>query len=855
MTVPRGLAEDLLYSCRLSAEGEQELVGLRCGSLLAGFWFEGPDLEAASGSEVSRLCSAVHDAFELLGQLGGFMVHVETFRCRRKGYLPRIADTVEPTDYVCDRERRAHSAHYEQVHALFVTQLRARDEQTWASRAGRFSRGELTFSQWLSGQDPDTSVTADGLKEFVRDFRLRVSQFGRSLSAAGLNVEPMRTTAHNCELLQALTYCVSGAWHEVAPSEENRFALDVLLARDLVCAKSKHDFQGRLDGRPFQIVEPLRFPRQAFANMLLTLEHLGVEFRLSTRAILLTKEQATQELEGLQGEWDQLRHKFKHLLRQPGTARENGPAATAAEEVGEALEELGSGRIFGAHLTMVVVVFGDTDREAKENARLVEQGFQLEGFSARSQVQNAREALLGSLPGHGGHNVRRPYVSSVNFVHLLALSHEWQGEATIPSNLYPAESPAIMQVASRSGAKFHLNLHMAPKVGAAGKRSEDSAHAAIFGPMGAGKTVLMNSLSSQFLARHPTGRVIFLDNEYSAFKCATARFDGAHFDLGGEGLQLNPFADIHDRSWLAYANSFVAALAQWQGTRFGEEERLAVADTLRRLSQTGCPQDRTLKRLWMELNEPRHVKHALEHYVTGGGAGIVNGERALPASSRFTCFELGELFRSKPAGDALEPRAKAGLHYMFEWIRRSPNGAPTLVIVDEAGLAVQDPVVASRLSELVLVGRKLNVHVVMAFQSPRQLLDSAAGATLRPNLATTFWLPNADARKSGKHGGYVEMRASEGLLDLIETAQRKRDYIYTSGSYTRVFTLNLGPIQQAFWTYGGDPDREHVLQLQRQYGDFWPREYLERRGQKIGAKAWEHRANKVQRTKRERTVA
>jgi hypothetical protein len=834
----RGLAEELLYEELLSVPSATSpsppaLMVLKNGALMTGFWYEGPDLEAASQHEVGRVCAAVHRALEVLGQVGGWVVHFECIRRKERGYLT-AASGAAAVDLVCDEEREARAEYYETRHAMFLTFLEAREEASFLGRLERFVRGEIGGAEVL-GRPADGSAEAASasLLQAVRLFEHRVEQIEGVLKGAGIAVERMRTTRENCALLQALNYVCNGVWHPVRPPPRGAH-LDVLLAQDLRVELDERGVVARHGGRAYQIVEPIRFPEESWANMLRTLEQLDVEWRRSTRAIFVGTSEAVAQLEDKEKKWDGLRHHLKDvgkLVKRPRQA-----AVEAADEVGQALRDIENGKRFGVHVTNVVVVTGDTMDAVREAAREVERAFQLSGFVAHVQKKNNRQALLGSFPGHGHYNVRRPFIDSLNLVHFLALSTEWEGEATVPSKLYPRGSPALLQARSLSKARFFVNLHQAPGGAARPEagRCEDAAHAAMFGPVGSGKNALANAVASQFLARYANARVVYLDNGYNAYKLAKSRGqDGVHYALGAEGAQLHPFARIWESRWEKFANDFVAGLAQRQGAHYGPQERIVIADALQRLKHGRRPEDRSLRRLWMDINEPRALKLVLEHFVLGGGKGVIDGEQDLLSAARFTCFELGELIRRDASV------AQAGLHYMLEWIRTVPDGAPMLLVLDEAGLALRDRQIAERIMEFVLRGRKENVHLLLLFHSPKQLLESPLASEVITNVQTRFWLPNPQVQSRAGQEGYRELGASDEVLALIGAAQRRQQYVYHSGQYARVFSLELGPVQRAFWTQLGDDDLGFVRRLEGECGERWPREYLERLGQIEAARRWE----------------
>jgi hypothetical protein len=66
----------------------------------------------------------------------------------------------------------------------------------------------------------------------------------------------------------------------------------------------------------------------------------------------------------------------------------------------------------------------------EQSARQVEKAVNRLGFAARVETINTLDAYLGSLPGHGVENVRRPLINTMNLADLLPTSTIWTGSAT-----------------------------------------------------------------------------------------------------------------------------------------------------------------------------------------------------------------------------------------------------------------------------------------------------------------------------------------------------------------------------------------------------------------------------------------
>jgi len=123
---------------------------------------------------------------------------------------------------------------------------------------------------------------------------------------------------------------------------------------------------------------------------------------------------------------------------------------------------------------------------ADANSRELAKQLQHHGFPARIEEANAVEAYLGSLPGHGWPNVRRPLIHTLNLADFLPLTAVWPGLETNPCPYYPPSSPALVYAATSGATPFRLNLHVS-----------DVGHTLVFGPTGSGKSTLLGLLMAQ----------------------------------------------------------------------------------------------------------------------------------------------------------------------------------------------------------------------------------------------------------------------------------------------------------------------------------------------------------------------
>ena len=146
------------------------------------------------------------------------------------------------------------------------------------------------------------------------------------------------------------------------------------------------------------------------------------------------------------------------------------------------------------------------------------------------------------------------------------------------------------------------------------------------------------------------------------------------------------------------------------------------------------------------------------------------------------------------------------------------------------------PTFRAKIREWLKVLRKANCAVVLATQSLSDASRSGILDVLIESCPSKIFLPNEEAtvRGTSEHPGprdlYEAMGLNETQIEIIRTAQKKRHYYLVSPEGRRLFDLGLGPTALAFTGVSSKEDVAAVLELERQHGNGWPREWLKRRG-------------------------
>ena len=186
------------------------------------------------------------------------------------------------------------------------------------------------------------------------------------------------------------------------------------------------------------------------------------------------------------------------------------------------------------------------------------------------------------------------------------------------------------------------------------------------------------------------------------------------------------------------------------------------------------------------LLQSNALRQALAPYVLGGAHGkLLDADHDRLGMADVQCFEMEELMHSKAA-------VMAVLHYLFARFDERFDGAPTLLILDEAWLFLDDPVFAARIRQWLKTLRKKNVSVIFATQSLADIKDSSIAPAIIESCASRIFLPNPQATEPQIGRSTRASGLNCRQIEIVATAQPKRDYYYQSRLGNRLFDLDLG---------------------------------------------------------------
>ena len=738
------------------------------GSFLRCARFRGPDLDSSTESELTLATARINNALKRLGS--GWAMFVEADRREAEGYPD--SSFPEALSWLVDEERRGAFAeagsHYESRYTLSLLYLPPAEVKARASRL-LYETPERVSIDWR-----------DQLAGYITE----TDRFLGLLDA----VMPESRWLDDAATLTYLHSTVSTRHHPVAVPEVP-FALDALLA-DQPFTGGLAPVLGEVHLR---IVTVRGLPASTWPGMLDELNRLGFGYRWMTRFLFLDKTAALRELTKIRRQWFAKRKGVVTLLRETVFQQESplvdSDAANKAVDADAALQALGSDSVGFGYVTAGIVVADRDPAAVEEKRKAVERVIQGRGFIALAETLNAVEAWLGTIPGHAYANVRQALVSTANLAHLMPLSAVWAG----PDRNEHLEGPPLMVTRTEGSTPFRLVTHVG-----------DVGHTLIVGPTGAGKSVLLATLLLQF-RRYP-GAQIFVFDKGRSVRAAVLGLGGVHRELATEGaVAFQPLAGIEEEAERAWAADWIAGLLQHEAVTLTPEVKDAVWSALGSLA-SAPKAERTLTGLSVLL-QSNPLRQALQPYTLNGPFGrLLDAEAEHLAAAPVQAFEMEELLHTPSA-------VLPTLTYLFHRLEERFSGLPTLLVLDEAWVFLDDPLFAGRIREWLKTLRKKNVAVIFATQSLADIERSAIAPALIESCPTRIFLPSPQAMEPQLKSVYEGFGLNERQIDILAHARSKRDYYYQSRLGCRLFDLGLGPVALAFVAASAPEDQRAIDEI------------------------------------------
>lgn len=764
------------------------------GSLMAGFYYRAEDIASMTENQRNILSAKINEIFNRFGS--GWAIHIDASRTNIKNYINKKDNHFEnELSEILDEERRSFFTtipFYETIYSIVFTYLPPHKN--------------ITKMADLMIDDEANKKTPMSVK-ILNEFKSKLEDFQRSV----LNCFPIKRmitykTSNEFnekvydELLEFTNYSICGNRHPMQLPECGMYLDSYLGGFEFFTG-----MRPKIDDNFIGIVAIDGFPSTSVPNILNPLQELNLNYRWNTRYIFMDQHEAESVLNSYRRKWKQKVRGWKDSLLGKQSDKIDEFASKMVNETDQAIAESSSNLVAFGYYSSNIIIFNKEPEALELELKQVKSVIEKLGFTPRIETVNAVESYLGSLPGHVVQNVRRPIINTMNLSHLIPLSTIWAGEKYNPNDLYPPKSPPLMIGATHGATPFRVNLHV-----------EDIGHTLIFGPTGSGKSTLLANLLIGH-QRYLSSRTISFDKGRSLY-ATTLGLGGKHFDIGDveNKLSFAPLSNLDTPVKVAWAENWIETCLMLQGVNITSKHRKVIHEALLIHIQND---GKSITDFRANIQH-EEITAALNPYTIEGPIGyLLDGEvDEFSLENAITTFEMEDLINLG------EKNLIPILLYIFHRIENVLDGSPTMLLLDEAWIALSHDVFKAKIKEWLKVLRKANCFVVMATQQLSDAGKSGILDVLQESCPVKILLPNPDAfnkgteNQMGPYDYYKMFGLNDTQIKVIATATQKKEYYYISPLGNRLFDMVLGEINLAFTAVADKKSISKINELIKQNG-------------------------------------
>jgi type IV secretion system protein VirB4 len=617
-------------------------------------------------------------------------------------------------------------------------------------------RGRGRWAQWLAAPLLGADITAQAtLATEVKALSAARDALIASLSAYGARALGAYDApgGPQSEILEFLFLLLNGEQRPVKlPSGDIG---DHLAYRRLHVGRQALEFSPGVGGeRTFAAVISLKdYPGASTPGMLDELLRLPVEMALSQSFAFVDRATASDRV--------------NTTLRRMRAADDE--ALSLRDELAIARDDLAAGRAaFGEH-HFTITIRADSLPRLDEAVAEVQAALADLGMIAVREDIGLEPAFWAQFPGNTSYITRRALISTRNFAGLASSHNFSMGRR---DDLHWAAAVSVLETTAAS--PYFFNFHHG-----------DLGNFTVIGPSGSGKTVVLNFLLAQ--ARRFDPQIMFFDKDRGAE--LFLRAIGGRYNVlrPGEPSGLNPLALPDTARNRRFLTGWIAALVA-DGGALDPEDVARIEDAV--AANFAAPPH--LRRLGAfadllrggERPHGRDLHARLRPWFGKGEHAWLfdNAVDAIDPNARILGFDMTRVL------DDPSLRSPA-MMYLFHRVEERLDGAPAIIVIEEAWKALDDPAFRSRIRDWEKTIRKRNGLIGFVTQSAEDALKSEIAADIVEQAATQIFMPNPKGQSRDYVGGF-------GLtpyeFDLVRALPSEaRCFLIKQGGKSAVVRLDL----------------------------------------------------------------
>lgn len=739
------------------------------GSLMATIEYRGPDLDSSVEEILAILTSQLNSLFMTLDT--GFIFYFEMQRTPSLDYPTKNYFPDEVTKKI-DLERRYQfknlHKNFESRYFLTVYYMPPTDSE-----------------QKIKSFVLETKTKLKDLNNYLSIFKANIDKIYRMFIQLKLPLVKMLTPD---ELATYLHSCVSTNKMNIhLPDRENQKIKDnnIALVKNpihldnlLYDCSLNASLKPMLGEQHLRVITPLSFPSETHFGFFDELTYLNFSYRFVTRFYFLSKSDALSELSSrsrdwrgnLKSYWTYVREAF-HVERADDDFDAN--AVEKVNEVENARISIEKGEInYGFYTTMIIIT--DKNEElAEDYIDTIGDIFSTLGLKYKSEDLNAVEAWLSSVPGNVYNNPRRYLINTGNLIHLAPITDVWAGD----EKNYHLNAPSLLYTKTKGNTLFRLNIHV-----------KDVGHTILIGPPGSGKSVHLCMIAAQF-RKYKNAKVFIFDKGASS-RILTLGVGGNFFDLGNNDVAFQPLSNIQNEKERSWALEWLCSFLVQENVVVTPNIKDTIWSTLTLIATTYPKEQLTMSTFVSSLTDETLIE-TFKQLTINGSYKIFDANKDSLSFTDFQTFEMEKLMQMKTI---IAPT----LLYIFHRLEEVLDGSPSIIILDEAWVFLDNEAFSQKIREWLKVLRKMNVSVIFATQSLVDVTNSNIFHTVLDACQSKIFLANPTAIEEANKKLYKSFGLNDRQIQIIAQAIATRDYYYTSVKGSRLYDLSLGKFALAY---------------------------------------------------------
>lgn len=359
-----------------------------------------------------------------------------------------------------------------------------------------------------------------------------------------------------------------------------------------------------------------------------------------------------------------------------------------------------------------------------------------------------------------------------------------------------AWGPAATVFRTIQGTPYFFSFHV-----------QDNGHSVIIGPLGSGKTVLMNFMISE--SRKFNNKLFFFDQHRAGKVFINA--------LGGKYTNITPAPKAKEEQ--GYFNPLLLKdnkvnrkfLEHWFGYLLTAQNEVLNEEALAYITKLvnsifNLPQEKRRLSYIAEVAGGVLKARLSDWYGEGKYATLFDNDKdLLDEGLDINGFGITEVIEE-------DTPLRPVIAYLFHRIERGLDGTPTMIVLDEAWKVVNNPLFADIIGHWLERLKKKNAMVIFAAESIDDASTSEITPVIAEQIATQIFMPNPDAEKSRRAYKDVWGLSDKEFHLLTEMRSEQRNFLLRQGHDTIVAELDLADLDAEVAILSGSDDTVKVME-------------------------------------------